>query len=111
DRVTLHQATHPADWPAQCFDLIVFSEVGYYFEAAAFDDTVARLATTLEPGGCLAACHWRHPFDAARRSAEAVHAALDQALGRPTLCRYEDADFLMQLWAPGPSVAQREQLR
>ena len=57
------------------------------------------------------ACHWRHPFEGAVRSAEQVHQALDQVLARDTLCRYEDADFLLQAWMAGPSIAQREQLR
>ncbi|WDJ04733.1 class I SAM-dependent DNA methyltransferase [Xanthomonas campestris] len=109
--ITLQQANHPADWPTGQFDLIVFSEVGYYLDATAFERTVALFATSLAPQGCLVACHWRHPFEGAVRSAEHVHQALDQVLARDTLCCYEDADFLLQAWMAGPSIAQREQLR
>ncbi len=110
-RVVLEQATHPAVWPSGQFDLIVFSEVGYYFEPGAFEQTVAALRGSLAVDGCLLACHWRHPFEGAQRSAEEVHLALQHSLALPSACRYDDSDFILQVWAPDPSVAQQEGLR
>ncbi|NIJ84795.1 trans-aconitate methyltransferase [Xanthomonas arboricola] len=109
--VTLQQAAHPSDWPEGLFDLIVFSEVGYYLDTPAFEKTVALFARSLTVKGCLVACHWRHDFDGALRSAEQVHSALNQALALDTLCSYQDADFVLQAWMSGPSIAQQEQLR
>ncbi|MDV2451446.1 class I SAM-dependent DNA methyltransferase [Xanthomonas hortorum] len=109
--VSLQQAAHPADWPDGSFDLIVFSEVGYYLEDAAFAKTVAGFAQSLSERGCLVACHWRHNFQGALRSAEQVHQDLNDALALETLCTYQDSDFVLQAWMAGPSIAQRERLR
>ncbi|NHF67005.1 class I SAM-dependent DNA methyltransferase [Xanthomonas hortorum] len=109
--VTLQQAAHPADWPEGSFDLIVFSEVGYYLEDAAFEKTAALFAQSLSERGCLVACHWRHDFQGALRSAERVHEGLHDALALETLCTYQDPDFVLQAWMAGPSIAQQERLR
>ncbi|NIJ78663.1 hypothetical protein FHT08_003804 [Xanthomonas campestris] len=109
--VSLQQAAHPLDWPQGLFDLIVFSEVGYYLDDPDFKKTVALFARSLTARGCLVACHWRHDFSGALRSAEQVHGALDQELVMDTLCSYQDADFVLQAWMSGPSIAQQEQLR
>ena len=61
-QVRVQQAWHPRDWPPGVFDLIVFSEVGYYFDAAALADLAGRLSAALAPEGSFVACHWRHPF-------------------------------------------------
>ncbi|MBB5866212.1 class I SAM-dependent methyltransferase [Xanthomonas sp. 3058] len=109
--VVLRQAAHPLQWPEGSFDLIVFSEVGYYLDDQAFENTISRFAQSLSARGCLIACHWRHDFEGALRSAEQIHHALDNGLALPTLCTYQDADFLLQAWMAGPSIAQQERLR
>jgi hypothetical protein len=51
-----------ADLAAQCpegpFDLIVFSEVGYYFTLPRLARIARSLAARLEAGGELIAVHW-----------------------------------------------------
>jgi hypothetical protein len=44
--------------PAGPFELAVFSEIGYYFDAAALADLATRLASTLSVGGEFIAVHW-----------------------------------------------------
>lgn len=44
--------------PTGNFDLIVFSEIGYYFEQTQLRDIVDRLAESLMPEGVLIAVHW-----------------------------------------------------
>lgn len=44
--------------PTQPFDLIVFSEIGYYFEPETLGDLARRLATLLVEGGDFIAVHW-----------------------------------------------------
>lgn len=48
----------PAWWPAGVFDLIVLSEIGYYFDPTALADLVTRLEASLAPGGTLLGVHW-----------------------------------------------------
>lgn len=48
-----------ADTEGRCFDLIVLSEVGYYFDVESLAVLARRLADSLNPGGELIAVHWR----------------------------------------------------
>jgi len=108
-QVRVRQARHPRDWPDGRFDLIVFSEVGYYFEAETLEDMARRFADTLAPDGSFVACHWRHPFAPAPLAGDRVHAVLAARLPWPRVCRYRDADFVLDVWSGEPgSLAQRE---
>lgn len=48
----------PQDFPAGTFDLIVLSEVLYYFDAADLARVAALCTTALRPGGEIVVCHW-----------------------------------------------------
>jgi chemotaxis methyl-accepting protein methylase len=47
----------PADTEGRCFDLIVLSEAGYYFDVESLAVLARRLAESLNPGGELIAVH------------------------------------------------------
>jgi hypothetical protein len=49
----------PQTWPDSTFDLVVLSELGYYFTAEHWAALVARSAQALLPDGTLLAVHWR----------------------------------------------------
>ncbi|MDN8550079.1 PIG-L family deacetylase [Microbacterium sp. NM3R9] len=96
--VRFARAELPAQWPAGTYDLIVLSEVGYYWDRADLTRAVARIAASLTPDGHLIACHWRHPVAEYPLSGDEVHAALDaeQTLGR--LLRHEEEDFVLEVF-------------
>ncbi|WP_420991917.1 class I SAM-dependent methyltransferase [Cupriavidus sp. 30B13] len=108
--VRVMQLSVPQAWPPRAsFELIVISEFAYYLE----EDDIARLGQrvrrTLEHGGLLLACHWRHPFAERRATPERTHALLEKHAGLPCMATHSEADFLMQAWLRGPgSVAARE---
>jgi LmbE family N-acetylglucosaminyl deacetylase len=109
DRARIAQLDATASLPEGPFDLIVLSEVGYYF-GDALDDVLARTVDALAPSGDLVACHWRHPVEDYPLSGDDVHARLD-AWGLTRLVRHEEADFLLEVWSSDArSVAQREGL-
>jgi len=108
--VRVERAEHPRQWPDGTFDLIVFSELGYYLDPPTMQAMAARLAASLDTQGVLVACHWRPDFAQARCSAEFVHAQLDALL--PRAFSWSDADMLLQGWSRDPrSVAAHEGLR
>lgn len=108
--VRVERAEHPRQWPDGTFDLIVFSELGYYLDLPTMQAMAARLASSLDTQGVLVACHWRPDFAQARCSAEFVHAQLDALL--PRAFSWSDADMLLQGWSRDPrSVAAHEGLR
>jgi cyclopropane fatty-acyl-phospholipid synthase-like methyltransferase len=58
------------------FDLIVASEILYYLQPAALDETLARLRAAAVPGSPLVAVHWRPPGVERPFSAQEVHERL-----------------------------------
>lgn len=109
--VTAMQAAHPGDWPDGRFDLIVFSEVGYFLTPVQLNDCVGRMRESLAPEGILVACHWQHPFAQARTVPAAVHGVIQAGIHRQQLFRYADADFVLEAWSDAASsVAEREGL-
>jgi len=51
----------PVEWPAGTFDLIVMSEIAYYFDESDLAALLGVAVDSLSPAGVLVACHWRHP--------------------------------------------------
>ncbi|WKU05374.1 class I SAM-dependent methyltransferase [Micromonospora sp. HUAS LYJ1] len=107
----------PDQWPAvgdDRFDLIVLSELGYYFDDAGLDRLVARTVDSLEPGGTLVAVHWRPAVAEHARSGDDVHRLLAGVDGLTRTTRHEEADFLLDVFLrvppPARSVAQAEGL-
>jgi SAM-dependent methyltransferase len=56
--VDVRQGALPDDIPAGPFDLIVFSEIGYYFTESQLIELGYELASRIEPRGQLLAAHW-----------------------------------------------------
>jgi LmbE family N-acetylglucosaminyl deacetylase/SAM-dependent methyltransferase len=106
-RVELRDAS--VDFPPGPFDLVVLSEVGYYF-GDALDHVLAAARDALAPGGELLACHWRHPVADYPLSGDEVHARIAR-LGLRRLVAHEEEDFVLEVWSSDDrSVARREGL-
>jgi trans-aconitate methyltransferase len=102
----------PEHWPEGRFDLIVFSELGYYLDPHDLEAWIDRALASLTDDGQLLACHWRPAIDGCPMDAQAVHATLHRRLQMPRLFNHEDEDFLLDVWSrDGASVAEKEQLR
>jgi len=104
----------PQDWPAGTFDLIVFSELLYYFGPGDLELVLRRAVGALRPGGTLIAVHWRHRVPEYPRSGDEVHGVVAVQPGLARLASYADPDFLAEVYLRadgGPvSVAQAEGL-
>lgn len=111
--VTIRAARMPQEWPDETFDLIVLSELGYYFDDVDLATLLDRAAGSLEPGGDLVAVHWRRGVAEHVRTGDDVHAKLAAVPGLSRLARHEEADFLLEVFTDDPaaaSVARREGL-
>lgn len=110
--VDVRQARHPDTWPDGLFDLVVFSEVGYYLDVDTLTRMARRLKSSLRGDGVLVACHWLAPFPQAPQSGRDVHRLLRRELGMQRVFGYGDADVRLDGWAlHSASVAQRAGLR
>jgi len=102
----------PADWPAQRFDMVVISELGYYLDRTDWLSLIDQARQSLTEDGQLLACHWRPAIDGCPQTAQQVHDLLNEHLNCPRLLHYQDADLMLDLWSCDPrSVATLEGLR
>jgi trans-aconitate methyltransferase len=97
--VTVEQGRLPEDWPAGPFDLVVLSEVGYYFEVEGVRYLAERTLGSLTTGGEVVAAHWRGCSEDHLLHADAVHAELRREFG-PPVAQYEQAEFRLDVWSP-----------
>ena len=94
--------------PAGTFDLVVLSEVGYYFDRPTLERVLADLRARLAPGGTLLVCHWRHPVDAYPLTGDEVHRALRRTTDLTLLAEHREKDLLLDVYGDDHrSVAQR----
>ncbi|HEY2127921.1 MAG TPA: SAM-dependent methyltransferase [Streptosporangiaceae bacterium] len=108
--VRVARAVIPDDWPAGEFDLIVFSEILYYFAGDDLARVLSLGVSALRPGGTLLAVHWRHPVADYPRSGDEVHQALAGQGGLARLVEHREPDLLAEVYIRGDgeplSVAQ-----
>jgi SAM-dependent methyltransferase len=96
--VRVQQRVIPRDWPGGTFDLIVFSELLYYFGADDLDRVLGRAVAALRPGGSLLAVHWLHPVAGYPRSGEEVHRDIAGRPGLSRLAEHRERDFLAEVF-------------
>ncbi|GAA0575865.1 SAM-dependent methyltransferase [Paractinoplanes ferrugineus] len=106
--VTVRTGRMPHDWPAETFDLIVLSELVYYFDDADLALLLESVSGSLAPDGDVVAVHWRWPVDEHARSGDEAHAALATVPGLHRIARHEEPDFVLEVFSRDPrSVARR----
>jgi SAM-dependent methyltransferase len=69
----------PDEFPDGDFDLIVLSEVGYYWSMSDLLRARQLITGLLRPGGTVILVHWTAPIDDAPLTGDEVHAAFDRA--------------------------------
>lgn len=95
--VQVERATLPGEWPQGSYDLVVFSELGYFLGAADLDALVERIAGSLRPGGHCVAVHWRVPSADLTHTGDEVHARLRAQPGWDRVGGYVEDAFLLDL--------------
>jgi SAM-dependent methyltransferase len=83
--VELFTGSIPEWWPDGSFDLIVLSELGYYWDEDGWVDIVERCTRSLDPGGDVVAVHWLGSSPDHILHGTTVHRLLRDQLGEPEL--------------------------
>lgn len=97
----LEQRSLPGQWPREeKFDLIVVSELAYYFDAAALDAMLALARANLDADGELLMCHYLPGFDDRVIATDAAHAAAGRLPGLVRAVQHRERDFLLETWRP-----------
>lgn len=107
--VDVHQGSLLDDMPSDQFDLIVLSEIGYYFTKPQLTDLATDLASRLDDGGQLIAVHWTGVSEDHLLSGESVHRILRKRLPLEHLHHEthssDDVDgFVLDIWRQLPST-------
>jgi len=96
--VTIVEGSLPDYLPDDKFDLIVFSEIGYYFDRGLLAAVRDQLTDRLIAGGVFVAVHWLGISPDHLLSGDEVHEVLgsSDSLGMTESRRYDA--FLIELW-------------
>ncbi|CAN5217405.1 SAM-dependent methyltransferase [soil metagenome] len=87
-----------ADDPLKEHDLVVFSEIGYYFAVAELDRIIERLAASVAPDGELVACHWLGESVDHRLHGSLVHQRLHRLLRLDHVHHDTTPGFVLDVW-------------
>jgi SAM-dependent methyltransferase len=96
-QVIVRRLTVPEEWPDGTFDLIVLSEVLYYFGPAGLDLLLERVVSALEPGGTLLTVHWNHPVDEHLSTGSGIAQRLAAVPGLALMSDHREDDFVLQV--------------
>jgi SAM-dependent methyltransferase len=100
--VHIDQSDLSKSLPDGPFDLVVFSELGYYFSAATLSKTIRDLAKRLQPGGQLIAVHWRGESEDHLLHGDQVHAIVKDTLDEDQRCIWLKGEihpeFRLDVW-------------
>ncbi|MET9533263.1 SAM-dependent methyltransferase [Streptomyces sp. NPDC006649] len=95
--VDVRELVVPDEWPQATFDLIVLSELLYYFDDRTLQEVLTRTVATLEPGGTLVTVHWNHPVPEHRLTGTQLAPLLTSVPGLDTLLDVRDPDFTLHV--------------
>lgn len=99
----------PEQWPAGRFDLILLSELAYYWTPARLAAALERIDAAATDDAVLVVCHWRPAIDGAPLTGDAVHAAIAGRRGWRLLSRHREELFTLDvLGRPGVEAAVPE---
>ena len=96
--VSLASGGLPEQMPEGSFDLIVLSEIGYYFDERALLTIASTLAQRLLTGGIMLAAHWLGDSDDHILSGDRVHDVLARVAGLEHLHGERHAGFRLDTW-------------
>ncbi|MDT0430673.1 class I SAM-dependent DNA methyltransferase [Streptomyces salyersiae] len=89
----------PEEWPEGCFDLIVLSELLYYFDEPQLAELLSRATGSLEPGGTLVTVHWNHPVPEHLYTGAQLADRLTQEPGLLLRAEHMEEDFVLQTFS------------
>lgn len=95
--VEIQSLAIPDAWPAGTFDLIVLSELAYYFDADTLRSIVDKAVASSGVGGHIVAVHWRGETNYPLSGAEA-HRIIGSSAHLRSLVQHVDQEFLLDVW-------------
>lgn len=95
--VTFARRAIPEHWPEGPFDLVVLSEIAYYFDRCELEEIVASTTRSTVIGAVVVGVHWRGPTNYPL-SGDAAHEIIDASPALERVAHYDEAAFVLDLW-------------
>ncbi|OZI42558.1 methyltransferase type 12 [Bordetella genomosp. 5] len=99
----------PRAWPVTpgaTVDLIVVSELAYYFSDADLTAFLDHCHNSLAPGADWLLCHYKRPFHDRMQDTDALHRRAGALPGMRHLIAHDEDDFRLDVWrAAGGSAS------
>lgn len=95
--VTVEVAQLPADLPDLTFDLIVASEVLYYFTGKDLEQLLDGLISRLRPGGDVVLAHWRASDKVYGYDGFNVHEIVQRRAELEPVVHHDDENFVLDV--------------
>lgn len=97
ENVMVEYRAIPESWPDETFDLIVLSEVAYYFDSDTLRDVIELVACTTKPGAHVVGVHWRGETDYPL-SGDDAHALINESKRLRNEIHHVEEEFILDLW-------------
>jgi Nodulation protein S (NodS) len=91
----------PDQWPPGPLDLVVLSEIAYYFDQSDLEGIVARVLHTTNAGAHVIGVHWRGCTDYPL-SGDLAHAVIDASPELARIVHHVEPDFVLDVWERRP---------
>jgi SAM-dependent methyltransferase len=88
----------PEAWPTGPFDLVVLSEIAYYFDRPTVSEIITHLWATTTASSTIVGVHWRGETNYPLTGDEA-HELIDRQPGLRRDVHHVEADFLLDVWS------------
>lgn len=99
-QVTFKKMSVPQEFPAEMFDLILISEVGYYLAAEDWDRTIEKIFAQSAAKGQIALVHWLPPVADYPQTGDEVHDSFAEFVGDKMRNLYEKRaeNYRLDVW-------------
>jgi predicted TPR repeat methyltransferase len=95
--VKVERRSIPRQWPEGDYDLVVLSEIAYYFDSLQLREIMRRVMCTTRQGAHVIGVHWRgetnYPLTGDR-----AHEIIGGTFGLSRLVHYEESSFALDVW-------------
>jgi SAM-dependent methyltransferase len=95
--VTLEERAIPEEWPEATFDLVVLSEIAYYFDSSDLERVMSLVVGSMSSGAQVLGVHWRGTTDYPL-SGDAAHELMAATPELALVVHHVEADFLLDVW-------------
>lgn len=101
EQVSVHVLHLPTSWPPDTdgvIDLIVVSELAYYFSNTELSRFIDGCMRSLAYGGYWVMCHYKPDFHDRLGSTAVIHQRVNAIHGLTQVVRHDDEQFRLDIW-------------